>query len=313
MSAYAVLFEEFTYPSSDGQNTVHACLWQPDGVAPRAIIQIAHGMCEYVMRYDAWARRFAAEGFAVCGNDHLGHGNTAKSPDDLGFTAPRSGANLLVEDVYALTKAMKERFPDAPIVLYGHSMGSFVARAYLTRHGNELAAALISGTAGPEQPTGLARKLAHAIAAVKGDRHRSKLLTSLAFGSYNKKFAHEQEVDSWLTRDAAVRATYATDPFCRFVFTVAGYDTLFSLLCEVSDKKWAEKVPKTLPVLLFAGDMDPVGNYGKGVRTVHDRLVAAGCRAKLKLYENARHEMHNELQRDEVFADLVAYLEEVLT
>lgn len=269
-------------------------------------------MCEYVGRYDAWARRFCAEGYAVCGNDHLGHGNTAKASDDLGFTAPRSGANLLVEDVYSLTKMMKERFPDTPIVLYGHSMGSFVARAYLTCHGDALAAALISGTAGPEQPAGLARKLAHAIAAVKGDRHRSKLLTALAFGAYNKKFPEDEGVNAWLTRDVKVREAYANDPFCTFVFTAAGYDTLFSLLVEVSDKGWAERVPKTLPVLLFSGDMDPVGNYGKGVRAVHQRLLAAGCDARLKLYENGRHEMHNELQRDEVFSDLIAYLKEVL-
>ena len=192
-------------------------------------------------------------------------------------------------------------------------MGSFVARAYLSRYGEELAAALISGTAGPGQPTGLARRMARTIAAAKGDHHRSRFLTSLACGSYNKRFAAEQDTRSWLTRDATVRQRYATDPFCSFVFTTAGYDTLFSLLSEVSDKKWPRTVPKNLPILLFAGEMDPVGNYGKGVRTVYDRLQAAGCeRVSLTLYPEGRHEMHHEINRDAVFADLLAYLEEVL-
>ena len=115
-----------------------------------------------------------------------------------------------------------------------------------------------------------------------------------------------------LTRDEGVRERYANDPFCTFVFTAAGYDTLFSLLGEVSDKKWAHGVPKTLPVLLFSGDMDPVGAYGKGVRKVYDRLLRAGCNVQLQLYEGGRHEMHNEINKDEVFDDLIRYLEEIL-
>ncbi len=301
-----IAFEEITYPSADGQNTVHAYLWIPAG-EPKGIIQLSHGMCEYVLRYDAWARRFAKAGYIFCGNDHLGHGHTAKNSACLGYTAPRGGAELLVADLFALTKIMKERFPALPVVLYGHSMGSFVARCYLTLHGKELAAALISGTGGPEQPTGVARTLARAIGGTRGYTHRSKLIAGLAFGSYNKKFAKENDVHSWLTRDVAVRHAYDADPFCHFSFTAAGYETLFSLLHTVSKKDWAGQVPKDLPILLFAGDMDPVGNYGKGVRAVYDRLKRAGADAHLKLYEGGRHEMHNETCRDEVFADLLAF------
>ena len=307
-----ILFERTSFLSADGKTDVAAYFWYAQGVTPRAIIQLSHGMCEYVERYDAWARRFAEAGYVFCGNDHLGHGHTAQKESDLGYMAKRSGAALLVEDVHRMTLLAKEKFAGVPLVLYGHSMGSFVARAYLARYGEELAGALISGTAGPGLPTGLGKMMAHTVGAVRGERHRSRLLTSMAFGSYNKKFGEEKSLFSWLTRDAEVRERYANDPFCTFVFTAAGYDTLFDLIGGISDKKWAHAVPKHLPVLLFAGDMDPVGGYGKGVKKVYERLVAAGCNARLRLYEGGRHEMHNETNKDEVFADLVAYLEEIL-
>lgn len=308
-----VSFREISYLSSDGKTRVKGYFWAPVTGTPRAVIQLSHGMCEYVQRYDAWARRFAAAGFVFCGNDHLGHGNTAPDEDELGFTAVRGGADYLVEDVHTMTRHAMAEYPDVPVVLYGHSMGSFVARLYLTRYGDELAGAILSGTAGPGQPTGVALRLARSIEKSKGAHHRSRLLTSLAFGAYNKKFKKEEDVKSWLTRDKDVRERYIADPFCRFVFTAAGYETLFCLLGAVSDKKWADGVPKTLPILLIAGEMDPVGSYGRGVRAVHERLLRAGCDARIRLYEGGRHEMHNEWNKDEVFSDLVAYLEEILT
>ncbi len=308
-----ILLERTSFLSADGKTSVAAYFWWSEEIKPRAIIQLSHGMCEYVMRYDAWARRFVEAGYVFCGNDHLGHGNSAPRAEELGFMAKRGGAELLVEDVHAMTLLAKKKFPGLPLVLYGHSMGSFVARAYLTRYGAELAGALVSGTAGPGQPTGMGKMMARVVEKMRGDHHRSKLLTAMAFGTYNKKFGGEKSLFSWLTRDESVRETYGTDPFCTFVFTAAGYDTLFSLLGEVSDKKWAHGVPKTLPVLLFAGDMDPVGNYGKGVRAVYERLAGAGCNVQLQLYQGGRHEMHNEINKDEVFADLVKYLEEILS
>ena len=306
-----VSFEEFTYPSSDGINTVHAYMWIPQDTEPRAIIQLAHGMCEYVARYDDWARRFAAQGIVFCGNDHLGHGQTAEAKTDLGYTATRGGADYIVEDLYTMTGMIKSRFPNLPLFLYGHSMGSFAARLYLVRYGEELTGALISGTAGPEQPTSLALKLTHAIARARGHRHRSKFITSLAFGAYNKRFAKEKDPNAWLTRERSVRERYASDPFCCYVFTAAGYDTLFHLLGAVSSKQWAENVPKHLPILLFAGDMDPVGNYGKGVKKIYERLRAQQCNVTLKLYEGGRHEMHNEENRDEVFEDIMDFLAKI--
>ncbi len=306
-----ICFEEITFPSTDGHTTVHGYLWVPQDTEPRAVIQLSHGMCEYVERYDAWAHRFAEAGIVFCGNDHLGHGRTAKTESDLGFTAPRGGADYIVEDLHTMTVIMKKRFPGLPLFLYGHSMGSFAARLYLTRYGEELTGALISGTAGAEQPTGLALKLTHMIARAKGHRHRSKFITSLAFGAYNKRFAEENDPNAWLTHERTVRERYAKDPFCCYVFTTAGYDTLFTLLHTVSRKDWATNVPKNLPIFLFAGEMDPVGNYGKGVTEIHRRLQAQHCNATLKLYRDGRHEMHHEPNRDEVFADIMDFLAKI--
>ena len=304
--------ETFTYLSADGHNTVQAYLWTPAEKTPRGIIQLSHGMQEYVCRYASVADVFTAAGFVFCGNDHLGHGHTAANAEELGFTAKRGGADLLVEDVHTMTQKMKERYPGLPVILYGHSMGSFVARLYLTRYAGDLAGALISGTSGPGQPTGMALALAHLSAAFHGDHHRSKLLTSLSFGSYNKHFKEENNPLSWLTRDNEVRAHYADDPLCSFMFTTGGYDTLFSLLSAVSRKEWAEKVPRSLPILLLSGDEDPVGQYGKGVRKVYENLIKTGHdRVTLKLYAGGRHEMHNEINREEVFADMLAFFNTV--
>ena len=306
-----ISFKEFTYLSADGRTTVHAYIWAPVDVPPVAVVQLSHGMCEYVQRYDEWARRFAARGIVFCGNDHLGHGHTAPDEDELGFTDPDHGAVYLMEDLHTMTALMRKRYENLPIFLYGHSMGSFAARYYVTQYGEELAGVLISGTAGPGQPAGAGKAMAAHLGKRLGYHHRSKFLTSLAFGSYNKRFGKEDDPDAWLTRDKAVREAYAKDPFCKYVFTTTGYHTLFTLLFIVSQKEWPEKVPKNLPIFLFSGDMDPVGNYGKGIKKLYKRLRASGCNVTMKLYKNGRHEMHNELNKDEVFEDIYAFLAQI--
>lgn len=303
--------ERITFPAADGKNTVAAYIYTPAEGQVRAVLQLCHGMCEYILRYEPVAEYLCADGIAFAGHDHTGHGETAACAEDLGYT---SGADNMLRDTRTMTGLLKERFgEDVPFIFAGHSMGSFVARQYLAQYGRDgIDAAIIIGTAGPGAPTGAGKAIAKLIAAFRGDRHRSKLLNTMAFGSYTKRCPKGSPAAAWVTRDEALVARYMADPFCNYRFTVRGYIDLFTLLGAVSDKRWAERIPKDLPILLMAGEADPVGNYGRGVRTVYDRLLAAGVsEVALKLYPDDRHEIHNELDRETVLADLSAYIQAI--
>lgn len=308
MSSY--IKERITYPSADGHNTVAAYLFTPAQGETRAVLQLCHGMCEYILRYEPFAAYLCARGIAFAGNDHLGHGETASTPADLGYTV---GAQYMIEDARTMTGLLRERFgAELPLILAGHSMGSFIARAYLSEYGKDgIDAAIIIGTAGSGAPTGAGKMLAKLIGAFRGDRHRSPLLKSIAFGSYTKRCPKGCSPSAWITRDEEIVARYDDDPFCNYRFTVRGYVDLFTLLGKVSAGSWAGTVPKDLPVLLTAGEEDPVGAYGKGVREVYRRLTEAGVRdVTLKMYPDDRHEILNELDRETVYADMLAYIEE---
>ena len=301
--------ERMTYPSADGKNTVTAYLFMPPEGEVRAVFQLCHGMCEYILRYEDFAAYLCAHGIVFVGNDHLGHGETAADASDLGYTV---GAQYMIEDARRLTELLKARFgAETPFIFSGHSMGSFIARAYLSQYGRDgIDAAVIIGTAGPGAPTGAGKAVARLIGAVRGDHHRSKLLKAMAFGSYTKRCPKGCSPSAWISRDDALVARYDADPFCSYLFTVRGYIDLFTLLGGVSAKSWAGRVPKDLPILLTAGEEDPVGAYGKGVREVYRRLKENGVRdVTLKLYPEDRHEILNELDRETVYADMLAYIE----
>ena len=308
-----VLVEKIYYPSLNGEDTVAALAYLPEG-EPRAMVQLCHGMCEHKERYDSFARYLASHGFAVCINDHLGHGETARSEKYLGYFAKSEGYRFLVGDLYALTKLMKKRYPGLPYFLLGHSMGSFISRIYLAEHGRELTGAVIMGTAGKNP----AIKLAFAAAKIErkrmGEFGRSNPINNVAFGMYNKRCTpHRTEYD-WLSRDESMVDAFVADPKCGFLFTVSGYEDLFHLLETCSDSRCIESTPKDLPVLLTAGEEDPVGSYGKGVQEVYRRMREAGMRSvDLKLYPGCRHELLNETNRDQVYADLLSWLKSKLT
>jgi alpha-beta hydrolase superfamily lysophospholipase len=210
-------------------------------------------------------------------------------------------------DLSFVRKAMAE-YPDLPVILIGHSMGSFIARLYIAHYASDITAAVISGTGGPESPAALGKKLAKIIMIRKGERQRSAFLDKLAFGSYNKKFK-EDSPNAWLSRDEEVQSKYSEDKFCNYKFTARGFYDLFDMLAAVSKKKWAEKVPTELPILIISGDMDPVGNYGKGVRKVYDALAKAKVEdVTLRLYNGARHELFNETNKDDVIRDTLEWL-----
>ncbi|MBQ9080299.1 MAG: lysophospholipase [Clostridia bacterium] len=299
----------FISASSADRRVVYS-VYEPDDARPHAVLQISHGMCEYIGRYEDFARYLTAHGVIVCGNDHIGHGRSIGEDSELGYI-PRGGAEYLVEDVHKLTALMKSRFPDLPYFLLGHSMGSFVARLYLSKYGAELDGAVIMGTGGPGNPTGIAKLLARLIAAFRGGRHRSKLINSIAFGSYNARCGKGCAEYAWLTRNEEIVARYTADKYCNFVFTCDAFHTLFDMLGRVSKKSWATTLPRELPILIVSGEQDPVGGYGKGVQTVFERIKAAGVRdVRLKMYLEDRHEVLNELDRETVYADILAWMRE---
>lgn len=301
---------EKTFPSTNGTDTIHYTIWQSDTVPPKAVVQIVHGMCEYIARYDDFARYLNGLGFLVVGDDHLGHGRTAPTREDLGYFAPKDGYLYMIEDEFALTGIIKELFPGLPYFLLGHSMGSFIARGYLAKHREGLTGAIISGTSGPNPMSGMGVLVAKLIKAFKGERYRSKLIDKLSFGAYNDRYPEKRTKYDWLTRDNAIVDAYAKDPYCTFLFTVSGSLDLMHLLRSISNEAWADAVNKDLPILLISGDMDPVGDYGKGVAKVRDLLKAAGVKdLQMTLYPQGRHEILNEIDRQVVYSDVATWLE----
>lgn len=303
-----ITLESGRFPSRDGKTQLAYRIYYPE--KPRAVIQLSHGMCEYVGRYDEHARYFASQGFVFCGHDHLGHGESAPNENELGYTG---SADCLIDDLHSMTRLIRERFPELPIVLLGHSMGSFIARCYVTRYPSAADAVILSGTAGPGSPTAAGKLLAVSSAKRHGDHYRDALLKSISTGSYSKKFGKNAPASAWVSSRADILEKYDTDPFCNYTFTVNGYYNLFELLGRVSSRAWAKSVPQDLPVLLISGAEDPVGGFGKGVTTVYDRLRAAGLHdLQIHLLENARHEPFNEqiAIRDRAYSLIVSWIEE---
>lgn len=299
--------KRFSHLSSDGSTTLAAYCTACE--SPVAMVQISHGMCENFSRYEAFAKFLSENGFLVFGHDHLGHGASAATPDDLGFISHRDGAEHLVDDVHSLCWRMKEEHPDLPVILLGHSMGSFVARAVLEKYPDTYTAAIIMGTAGPDMPTAAGKLLAHLVIALRGERYRSRLLRSISFAGYTKRCGKDCDPNAWLTRDPAVVARYNAEPLCGFVFTARAYSDLFTLLGGVSRRAWAEKIRRDLPLLLVSGEEDPVGGWGKGVKKIAERLKHAGVQdLTLSLYPGMRHEILNELSYETVWSDLLQWM-----
>ncbi len=299
------------FTSANGLNRVHGWVYVPD-CEPVALLQLSHGMCEYIGRYHWFMEALCEQGFVVFGNDHIGHGESSEA-EDYGFFAEKGGYRHLVTDLHRMSVIVREHYPELPLFLFGHSMGSFVARLYTAKYGEELAGAIYCGTCGPNPVARAGASLAAAVAKFKGARHRSNALTKMAFGGYNNHYAESRTAYDWLTRDEAVVDRYLEDPKCTFLFTASGYKDLFQLVDRCNRKSCFRAVPKDLPVLLIAGDMDPVGDYGKGVLAVQEKLLEQGVQdVSMILYPNARHELLNELNRNEVLEDIRFWLQEQL-
>lgn len=293
--------------SATGLCKLHVRVWEPEG-RPKAVLQIVHGMAEHIDRYDDFAGFFVRNGILVVGADIASHGKSRESGGAKGYFGEKDGWSKLVEDIRALYRAIKQVYDDVPYFLFGHSMGSFLVRTYAARHGDDMDGFILCGTAGNNPALPVAKFIAKAEIKNKGATAQSKALNELSFGAYNKVFRPNRTEFDWLSVNEANVDGYVADEECGYVFTAGGFSDLFDGLAEIGAKDWAKKVP-IKPMLLIAGALDPVGAMGKGPREVEKSLAATGHDVKLILYEGMRHEVHNENGKEQVYADILSFLE----
>ncbi len=303
--------QEFFYPSGDGLTQIHAIEWIPEGET-RAVLQIAHGMVEFIDRYDRFATFLATNGFHVVGNDHLGHGKSVTDESQLGYFAKRDGNLTVLGDMQRLREDTRAKVPGVPYFILGHSMGSFLVRQFIEVYGEGLAGAIVMDTGWqPDATLDLGIGLTALLGRIRGDHYRSTLVNNMALGSYNAAFEPGRTKNDWLTRDEAIVDAFVANPLNQFVFTVNGYHNMFRGMRFAQRRENLERIPKDLPILVVSGARDPVGNFGKGPEKVAQIFRETGIRdVTLKLYPEDRHEILNELDRDTVDRDLLRWMEE---
>ena len=292
--------------STDGVHMLRGVIFVPEN--PKAILQIAHGMTEHIGRYEPFMTYLAENGFIVCGHDHLGHGRTAEPDGDYGYFAKKDGYRIVCDDLYAFGSAVKADYPNLPFFLMGHSMGSFIARLTARAYSDACRALIVMGTSGknPLSLPGLA--ISRIIRKIRGERFVSKFVLAVAFSSYNKRMESKHPF-AWLTRDENELEKRDGDSFCEFSFTVSAMCDLIRLQSLSNQHDWFAGIRKDLPILLISGDMDPVGNYGKGVEEVYTSLIAEGVTdVSRKLYSGMRHEILNEIDKEIVWEDILNFL-----
>ena len=304
-------FRDFYYPSSTGKNQIHARICTPDGT-PKAVVQIAHGIAEHIDRYEDFMRFLAENSYVAVGNDHLGHGKSAATPDELGIFAEENGWNYVIEDMRKLREKVLEQYPGLPYVFFGHSMGSFLTRTFLIKYPALYDAAILSGTGHQSAALVNGGYLAAQLLTKKnGPRSSGQTLNDIAFGSYCKRIENPRTPFDWLSRDNDTVDRYIADPLCGFICKTSLYRDMMGGLKFLTDQKNINKMNRNAPVYFMSGAEDPVGDYGAGV----EKAYKAFCRADLtdvmiRLYPGGRHEMLNELNRDDVMQDILNWLNE---
>ncbi|MDR3284247.1 MAG: lysophospholipase [Treponema sp.] len=300
--------ENGTFVSSEKNTVIVYTRWYDDTASPKALLVIAHGMSEYIDRYDNFARFMVANGYAVYGNDHLGHGKTVVKLEDRGYFAESDGRLHVMNDMRTLCGIAKKNFPGVKVVLMGHSMGSFIARLFCMNYSKEIDAAIFMGTSGKNPLSALALFLANVIARFKGEKHISPFYTKLVSGTNNQAYKNSKTGFDWLNTDEGEIKKYMSDELCGFPFTISGYRELAKMLIDINEPCWAANIKADLPVLVISGEGDPVGAFGKGVRETCQGLQDAGITdVTLKLYPGLRHEILNEPDKAQVYKDLLVW------
>lgn len=305
------LTKEYNFPSASGLCAIYAQSAAPiDYGSIKGVVQISHGMAEYSHRYSRFAFELCKAGYAVFISDHVGHGYSVSDKGMLGFFGEEKGEEYFIDDLKTLTDIAKGEYPNLPFYMLGHGMGSLIARKYTAKYGYLLDGVIYSGTSGENPVLGVGILLANTLIKQNGAMHRSEVLDTIAFGAYNRKTKKRTDYD-WGSRDEAEIDKYMADELCGYKYTVSGMKALFMTLKQVSSRRWYNSIPLSMPIFLISGSMDPVGDYSKGVNEVFKNLKKTGHRnVTMKIYEGARHEILNEINRDEVYEDIINWLDE---
>ena len=302
---------ELTFLSTDGKTQLHGMRWEPEGGSVRAVLQICHGVAEHIARYDAFARYLNGLGIAVVGHDHLGHGLSLPEGGTPVYFGESNTWNTVVDDIYVLHQRIRLWYPDVPLCIMGHSMGSFLTRTYLIRYPGTVKAAIIMGTGWqPKAVIAGGMAVAKAVGAVVGENGTSDLVTNLAFGAYNKLFAPNRTSCDWLSADEGNVDAYMADPLCGADATVGLFRQMLSGIRFNQKLSNLRQMDPRIPVLFVAGEKDPVGDCGNGVRRTYQEFRRAGVQdCTLRLYPGLRHEILNEkAQQQQIFEDIGQWL-----
>ena len=300
------------YPSTDGKTQIHAIVWEPDG-EPKAILQIIHGMVEFIDRYDDFAKFLNKHGFLVAGEDHLGHGESVQSDEYHGYFGEEGNAHVIA-DIHHLRELLQKEYPNTPYLMLGHSMGSFLIRQYITENGcayaEGLKGVIVMGTAWQPAPVLAMGKLMAKLLGTKKVGKSAEVIDKMSFGSYLKRIENPKTISDWLTKDEKIVEWYRNEPWCTFHFSPNAYYNMFLGMQKAHDIERMKKLPEGLPILFCAGAEDPVGNWGEGVRKAFMVYTEnTPCEVSIKLYDGDRHEILNELDKEQVYADMLEFLE----
>lgn len=306
-----VVQSSFTFESNDCVE-IFAKKWlREDDGKPQAIVQLAHGMAEHIIRYDSFARELVNQNIYVYGNDHRGHGETGNHTSSIGYFADEQGFEKVVLDMLQLTTIIEKEYPDVPIFLFGHSMGSFLSRRYIQLFGDRIAGVILCGTGGNP---GIMGKIGRMIAAreskKKGRRTPSPTLNNLTFGNYNKEFRPNRTEFDWLSRDEKEVDKYIDDPLCGGIFTAGFFHDFLIGIGTINIPQNIKLIPKELPIFLISGTKDPVGGTnGIGVIKTMKSFKRSGITdVSIKLFEDARHELLNEINKDEIQKEIINWI-----
>jgi alpha-beta hydrolase superfamily lysophospholipase len=307
---------EYFFQSHDDPKTqIHAVRWLPEDDEYVGVLQICHGMQEYILRYDEFATYMADRGFVVVGHDHIGHGLSVRNQDELGIMHTDRPAEVMVEDILTNYEMTKREYPNLPYTILGHSMGSYLLRRFLSEKALSLSglnAAIIMGT-GTEADAAIkmGKLVVNMLISMKGRDHRSKFVANLMYGAPYKKYdvTGANPENSWLSKNVESVKAYYANPLDNYMFSLNGYKVLLDCTGYDNRKENIDKIRKDLPILFVSGKDDPVGNLGKGVEAAYNKFLDCGItNIDLKLYENDRHEILNETDRENIYQDIYEWI-----